>query len=255
MRVLVAIVMLCAVQIINAQIQIIPHEKLLEAAEPKLAESALRFVADKVDFGTIDEMSGVWQSSANLVNSGADTIIVTRLKTTCGCLKADIAKRVLAPKEQTNVILKYYPRGHAGRVMQRLFVYTNSSESNPSAMLRLQGVVTASVDRSDDYPYTRGALRLRQDKLEIDGSQQQRIRIACMNGGTVALRPSADTMLSSKALKVCFEPALLAPNQEGDMIVEYSPKADVKGLNVLKIFINGLGVSPRHSVVEIKIKE
>ncbi|MBQ5690694.1 MAG: DUF1573 domain-containing protein, partial [Alistipes sp.] len=97
MRRIVAVVMLCAVQLLSAQIRIIPQEKLLEAASPKTISSSLCFVPERVDFGTIDEMSGVWQGSAVLSNGGSDTVVVTRLKTTCGCLVADVAKKVLAP--------------------------------------------------------------------------------------------------------------------------------------------------------------
>ena len=255
MRGFVAAIILCAVQLLSAQIRIIPQDKLLEVAEPKSLSSGLQFVPDRVDFGTIDEMSGVWQGSSRLVNSGNDTVVITRLKSTCGCLKAEIERRVLAPKEQTEVILKYYPRGHAGQISQRLFLYTTLSDSAPSAILRLQGVVTASADRSDDYPYTRGALRLRQEALQIDGMQPQTLRVACMNGGSVVLRPMADAMLTSKGLKVRFEPAELAPKQEGDMVIEYLPVESAKKGEILKIYINGLNLSPRHSVVEIKLKE
>ena len=247
--------MLCAVQLLSAQIRIIPQDKLLEVAEPKSLSSGLQFTPDRVDFGTIDEMSGVWQGSSRLVNSGNDTVIITRLKSTCGCLKAEIERRVLAPKEQTEVILKYYPRGHAGRVMQRVFVYTNLSEENPLARLRLEGLVTASADRSDDYPYTRGALRLRQEALQIDRTQSQSLRVACMNGGSTILRPKTDAMLTSKELNVYFEPAELAPKQEGDMVVEYRPSEGTKKAENLKIYINGLNLPPRHCVVEIKLKE
>jgi hypothetical protein len=239
----------------SAQIRIISQDKVHEAANPKVASTSLQFVAEEVDFGTIEEMSGVWQGSAKLVNRGKESIALTQIKTTCGCLKVEVPKRVLAPKEELAVTLKYYPRGHAGRVLQRVLIYTNGSSDAPSAILRLRGMVTASADRSDDYPYTRGALRLRQEALQIDGMQPQTLRVACMNGGSVVLRPMADAMLTSKGLKVRFEPAELAPKQEGDMVIEYLPVESAKKSEILKIYINGLNLSPRHCVVEIKLKE
>ena len=61
MRGVVAVIMLCIAQLLSAQIRIIPQTKLLEA-EPKSVEgSPLRFATEEVSFGTIDEMSGVWQ--------------------------------------------------------------------------------------------------------------------------------------------------------------------------------------------------
>lgn len=254
MRGVLAVVMICAVQLLSAQIQIIPREKLLEAAEPKIAPSTLRFVADRVDFGTIEEMSGVWQGGAKLVNSGTDTVVITRLKSTCGCLKAEVAKKVLAPNEEVELSLKYYPRGHAGRVMQRVFVYTNISDTNPSALLRLQGQVTASADRSDDYPYSRGVLRLRQEMVKFEGSGRQVLRIACMNGGTTAIKPRVEEAFLPKGMSVRFEPIEFAPKEEGDMIVEYAPQENIEDKKSFRIYINGLGTSPRQSVVEVVVE-
>lgn len=251
MRAFWAVMMLCAVHLSSAQIQIIPREKILEAAELKSVESALRLVNDKVDFGTIAEMSGVWQGSAMLVNGGIDTIVITRLKTTCGCLKVEVQKKILAPKEQTALSLKYYPRGHAGRVMQRVFVYTNVSDTNPSAIVQLNGIVTASADRSDDYPYVRGVLRLRQESVRFVGAGRQVARIAVMNGGSTELRPSVDTNFLPKGVKVRFEPATLASKQEGDMVVEYIPQGTENGRRNFKIYITGLNLPPRQSSIEV----
>ena len=239
--------MLCAVQFVSAQIRIIPREKVLDAAEPKLTPSALRFAPQSVDFATIDEMSGVWQGSAKLVNEGNDTVVVAQVKTTCGCLKAELAKRLLAPKEEVAVRLKYYPRGHAGDVMQRVFLYTTTS-NNPVAVLRLTGKVTASADRSDDYPYSRGVLRLRQEQVRVQSGEV--LRVACMNGGSTTIRPMADSLLLTKGLKVRFEPSTLAPKQEGYMVVEVSAKAATQNA---KIYLKGVGVPPRQSVIEVLI--
>lgn len=250
-RVYVFVMMLWAVQLVSAQIRIIP-QKQLEAANPQVAASSpLQFVPCVVDFGTIEEMSGVWQGSAKLENTGADTIVLTQIKTTCGCLKAEVQQRVLAPKESIVVALKYYPRGHAGRVMQRVLIYTNRSVDQPSAILQLKGDVTASADRSDDYPYTRGTLRLRQDVVRLESMQRQIMRVACMNGGSTTLRPGVDTLLTTKGLKVRFEPAVLAPKQEGDMVVEYVPQTSDSAKKEAKIYLKIAGVSPRNGVVDV----
>lgn len=254
-KVCVFVVMLWAVQLTFAQIRIIP-QKQLEAANPKAESSSpLQFVPSKVDFGAIEEMSGAWQGSAKLVNTGTDTVVVTQIKTTCGCLKAEVHKRVLAPKDSVVVVLKYYPRGHAGNVMQRVLVYANLSKEHPSAILQLRGVVTASVDRSDDYPYTRGTLRLRQDMVRFEGKKRQIVRVACMNGGSTVLRPEVDTLLTPKWLNVRFEPKELASKQEGDMVVEYVPHEADAATMTKKIYLKLPGISPRHGVVEVLVEK
>lgn len=251
MRVLISVLMLCVAHFACAQIQIIPRDKVLGAANPTIAASSVKFAVEAVDFGTIDEMSGVWKGSAKLVNKGRDTVAITRIKSTCGCLQVDMPKRMLLPNEEVAVTLKYYPRGHAGRVAQRVFVYTNGVDDNPSAVLQLKGLVTASADRADDYPYSRGTLRLRQDRVSVDGATKEVLRVACMNGGSTTLRLDVDTLLTTKGLKVRFEPSQLASKQEGDMVVEFNPTTQSEAEVVGRIFIKGLNLPPRQSVVEV----
>ena len=250
-RILLAVA-LCAVHFASAQIRIIPQDVVRKAADIEVADNSLQFRPNSVDFGTIDEMSGVWQGGVKLRNLGADTLVVTQVKTTCGCLKAEPAKRLLAPKEELRVELKYYPRGHAGRVKQRVLVYTNRSSEKPSAVLNLTGMVTASQDRSDDYPYTRGVLRLRQEQVSFNGRERQVQRIACMNGGSTLLKPTVDGHFLPKGVRVKFEPAQLASKQEGDIVVEYLPQGE--GVELKRsVYINGLGIAPRESAIEIVI--
>ena len=253
MRGFIAVVLLCVVHLLSAQIRIIPQDKLLEA-EPKAAEnSTLRFESNAVSFGTIDEMLSVWQGSAVLVNTGKEPISITQIKTTCGCLKAELPKRVLAPKERIKVALKYYPRGHAGRVSQKVLLYANGATGQPSALLKVEGLVTASADRSDDYPYTRGVLRLRQDVVRLSGEREV-LRIAFMNGGSTELNLSVDTNLLPKGLKVRFEPSKVAPKGQGEMVMEYTPTAGNTPANLGKIYIKGLNLPPRQSAIDVVLK-
>ena len=248
------VVALCVAQMLLAQIRIIPQEKLLEAEPKAIANSPLQFVGEEVSFGTIDEMSGVWQGGARLRNLGVDTLAITQIKTTCGCLRAEVIKRVLAPQEEVAVALRYYPRGHAGRVRQRVLVYTNHSSAMPSAVLTLTGQVTASEDRSDDYPYTRGVLRLRQDTLHLSGVKEAQ-RVAIMNGGSTELELSVDENFLPKGMKVRFEPARLAPKAEGTMIVEYNPTTEQSPATLGKIYIKGLNLPPRQSAIDVVVKK
>ena len=255
MRGFIVAMMLCAAQLLSAQIRIIPQDKLLDASEIKAVEkSPLRFASEEVSFGTIDEMIGAWQGSALLVNNGNETVAITQIKTTCGCLKAELPKRVLAPKEQMTVALKYYPRGHAERVRQRVLLYTNLSSDKPSAVLTLSGLVTASADRSDDYPYTRGVLRLRQEQVVFEGSGRQVQRIAFMNGGSTELKLEVDTNLLPKGVSVRFEPAKVAPKGEGDIVVEYHPTSGNATTKLGKIYIKGLNLPPRQSAIDVILK-
>ena len=254
MRGVVLVMMLCAAQLLSAQIRIIPQDRLLDASEIKAVENApIRFISAEVSFGTIDERSGVWQGSAKLRNAGAETLAITQIKSTCGCLKAELTKRVVAPNEEIAVALKYYPRGHAGRVRQRVLLYTNLSSEKPSAVLTLTGLVTASEDRSDDYPYTRGVLRLRQDTVRLSGEHEV-LRVAFMNGGSTELNLAADANLLPNGVRVRFEPSKVAPKGQGDMVVEYNPTTETAPITLGKIYIKGLNLPPRQSAIDVILK-
>ena len=249
----VVVMVFCAVQLISAQIRIIPQDVVRKATDIEVAESSLQFEPSGVDFGTIDEMSSAWQGSATLRNGGGDTLVITQIKTTCGCLKAEAERRLLAPNEATTLRLKYYPRGHAGRVRQRVLVYANNANDAPSALLTLTGLVEASADRSDDYPYSRGVLRLRQDTVRLSGGEENS-RIAIMNGGSAELLLAVDENFLPKGVKVHFEPSRLAPKGEGYMVVEYKPTAEQSPANLGKIYIKGLNLPPRQSAVDIVVR-
>lgn len=253
MRLLIVMISILFANGALAQMRIIPQTKIEEAANPRTVATSLRFVKPIISFGEIDEMSGVWRGVAHLVNSGKDTLSISAMKSTCGCLQVAMRQRVLPPKATSEVELRYYPRGHAGRVFQRVMFYSNLSDREPSAILELRGLVVASADRSDDYPYCRGALRLRRDAVSFRASERQVERIACMNGGSTRLMLGVDTMLTSPDLRVRFEPSVLEPKQEGDMVVEYTPKSPAKGSK--RVYIKGLPLPPRECVIEVKIED
>ena len=245
--------LLCAAQLVSAQIRIISQAEVRKAAEIETIESSLQFSPQSADFGTIDEMSDVWQGSVKLRNLGDDTLAITQIKSTCGCLKAELAKRVIAPKEELLVTLKYYPRGHAGRVRQRVLIYTNLSNEKPSVVFTLTGLVTASEDKSGNYPYTRGVLRLRQDAVRLSGEREV-LRVAFMNGGSTELNLGVDANLLPKGVNVRFEPSKVAPKGEGNMVVEYNPTVETTPTNFGKIYIKGLNLPPRQSAIDVILK-
>jgi hypothetical protein len=76
-----------------------------------------------------------------------------------------------------------------------------------------------------------------------------------MNGGSTELRPEVDALLTSKGLKVRFEPQKLAPKQMGDMVVEYQPSEANGGTNELKIYLKLPGLAPRQGAIGVTIEK
>ena len=242
---------------LEAQIRIVPRAQLDSIARPTaVAAGAMCFECGEVcSFGTIDELSGAWRRRVVWRNTTSEPIVITHVKSSCGCLRAETVRGAVAAGAEGWIELCYLPRGHAGAVEQRLLIYTPLSAERPTAVLRVVGQVTASADRSDDYPYTRGALRLRRDGVTFTGRGVQQERIACLNGGTTSLTLRADTLLTSAGLTMQCVPQILAAGEEGSLIVSYDPAKRVHPERLLKLYIDGLPLAPRQRMVEVNIVE
>lgn len=101
----------------------------------------------------------------------------------------------------------YRPKGHPGVFDRRIFVYTQLSDKEPTAILSLRGAVTASVRTDDDYPHAMGALRLKQRTVRFGRTDKvQSERIECLNAGDKPLTPVCDEGFAATGLSFACEP-------------------------------------------------
>ena len=147
---------------LRAQIRIVPRAKLDSLAHPATAAGgaeAMRFERTLIDAGHIGEDDVPPVYTFRWRNTGGKPLVVTRVQTTCGCAAASWDKKPVAPGGEGAVTVTYRPKGHPGVFDRRIFVYTQLSDKEPTAILSLRGAVTASVRTDDDYPHAMGALR------------------------------------------------------------------------------------------------
>lgn len=251
---LIAMAML-GCEVATAQLRLIPKQKLDSVANPRIVEDArMQFKGGAVvSFDTIDEDAGSWEKTLEWRNGSDRTLVVTRVTTSCSCLQAVADKGAVRGGGSSKLLLRYFPKGHPGRVEQRVFVYTNLSSSIPSAIITLRGDVIPSDDRSADYPRRHGALLLRRDTVTFAGDREQVERIACLNVGERELRLEADE-LSSRGLTLKTEPAVLKAGEEGDLVITYSPVDANKPL-WLKLYIKGLALPLRGREITVQIEK
>lgn len=200
----------------------------------------------KVAMGRVAEDGGVWNGVVTLQNKGDKPLVITRITTTCGCLKAEPESKSLAAGASCKLELIFNPRGRIGAVSQRVMIYSSLSDSKPAAIIEVTGQVIASADRASDYPYSRGALLLRSEKITVEGRGV--VRVACYNGGDKPLTISADPLLSPAGVSVTTEPSPLAPKSEGDLVIRFEREIDDRD-NAL--YLKGLDVTPRERRVEL----
>lgn len=233
------------------QITIIPQSTIREAANPTIVEgSTICFDNNAlISFGTIAEDSGCWQGEIEWHTTDGRKASITRITTSCNCLVADWERRANTATPNGKIGIKYYPKGHAGKVQQRLFVYTTLSADKPSAIVKIVGTVAASEDRSGDYAHEMGTLLLRQRSATLPASGGT-FRIAVMNGGSSPLRITHDERMSLGGIKAHTEPATLQSGQQGDLVIEYKPTQEP-----VMLFLKGINAAPRERKIEIEIEK
>ena len=240
-----------------AQIRIIPQEKRDSIANPPTVkcEDMLFENGRSVDFGTMAEDGGNQVRNIRWRNSGTAPITITRITTSCGCVRCDFDRKPIASGGQSNITITYVPQGHPGVMRQRIFVYTDRSSQMPTSIIDIKGNVTASADRRGDYPYAIGALLLRTREIRFDADTEgtQTMRIACMNGGTQDLTPSKDAMLSSENITIFSEPKSLRAGEQGEIVVRYTPTANGNN-EPLRLFVENRNLPPRDRKIEIITK-
>ncbi len=237
----------------TAQIRVINRGQIDSIAKPQTVAGNAMAVENegRISFGRIEEDGGVWSRSVKWQNRGDKPLVITRVTSSCSCLRVEADRKPVDGGEWGSVTLHYYPEKRGGEVSQRVLLYTNLSERQPTAVITVSGFVKPSADRRGDYPYVKGELLLRRDTIDIGRGEQ--VRVACMNGSQRALRLSHDKYLTEQGLTLRTEPQVLQAGEEGDMIISLSSAAAKRG--VIRLVVDGLSVPPRQRTIVLRVKD
>ena len=110
----------------RGQFHIVPRERLDSMAQPALAHGAqaMRFDRTRIETGAIGEDDGPKSFVFTWRNTGDKPLVITRVKTTCGCAVPTCGKRPVKPGETDSVTVTYHPKGHPGRFVRKIFIFT-----------------------------------------------------------------------------------------------------------------------------------
>lgn len=243
---------------LRAQIKTFPKERLDSLLHPATAPGgrAMRFERTLVDAGQIGEDDTPRSYTYPWRNDGDTPLVITRIRTTCGCAVATWSREPVRPGGEGTVRVTYHPKGHPGSFQRKIFVFTQLSDKLPSAVLELTGHVLPSVLPTADYPYGMGSLLLKQNAVRIAGKQIQTERIECLNAGDKPLRITADERLLPDWLLVESDPAVIEPGKTGDLVIRFDPaKAPERLPEGLPVILQGVDLPPGQRTIRIRIGE
>lgn len=250
-----AAALLCGTGSLRAQTApIVPQATLDSLAHPAVAagSEAMRFDALRFDLGSIGEDDAPVERTFRWRNEGEKPLVVTRVETSCGCVRTRFHKAPVLSGEQSEITVAYHPKGHTGFFQQRIYVFTQLSARQPSAVLELSGRVSTSLRSTTDYPYAMGNLLLKQHTVRIEGDRRQSERIECFNAGDAPLTIRADSRLLPDYLRFACEPTRIDPGTTADLVIRFDPAHAAAELpRQLPILLEGLSLPPSQRMLQV----
>lgn len=197
----------------NGVVSLVPSIILLLSAlaVPMAAGGSIKWLQGKYDFGVFKEILGPKTGSVQFVNLGPDSVMINRVKPSCGCTGADYTHGMIAPGDTATVWFTYNPAGRPGPFSKTVRVYTGAS--NDLKQINITGTVIgapASLDR--DYPLQAGAIRLSGNTVDFGKIEAGHPRHDFLRGYNQADRALVPRIVNdSKALSVKLSADTIGP--------------------------------------------
>ena len=238
---------------VQAQMVIIPREKLEAMNNPKLtaASIAMKFETMYIKAEPMCEDDGVQTFTYPFENVSKDTLQIRNMVTACSCMTAICPQMTVAPGETSEIIVKYNPKGHPGRFERRIMVYADQDQ-DPTVILRLYVEVERGGDLSGLYPIAMGNIRVRRNEVKFHSGRKAVEKCPFVNVSEKEFTMTCEAPLLPACLSVRTEPEVLRPGQEGEIIITYNPEKGGQRPKMPVIF-KGLGVPPMQSSIMVNI--
>ncbi len=249
------LISLLLLTVVGLQAQTI--EDVLRVAHVELATGSEKLHFDNADIslGTISEDDGTIEGKFTMSNLGKTPLVITKVVSSCSCLVVDYPKQPLMPLQRSEMTFRYHPKGYPGRVLRKVFVYTNLSASKPTAVLKVSGYVEKSSDPTINYRYSMGDLYLKQIAVSFkDGRRVGVESIKCYNAGEKDLHLKAMAGFLPQGLSFSTEPEVIEAQGEGELIIRHDPNVWTSIGDAYKVIIDGLPGKPSQRSIDVKFE-
>lgn len=173
------------------------------------------------DFGTIKEETGPVTYQFDFTNTGAEPLVITNCKASCGCTTPDWTKSPVMPGQKGYVKATYDPKGRPGKFDKTITVTTNCDP--PTVTLRIFGTVVEKPKTVDDlYPHKIGDLKLKSNNIsfiKIYNTKTKSDSVEVTNTTEAPIKIGFKDLPAHIKMKAV--PEVLKPNQKGLLIATY----------------------------------
>lgn len=194
-------------------------------AECAIAQAVIVFEQQRHDFGEVQENLGVVTHNFKFRNTGNEPLVISKVRTSCGCTVPEYSETPIAPGDTGHVKITFNPSGRPGKFSKSINVYTNTVPER--TILRIMGNVVQDNSVPDmQYAYRIGDVALKSLHLSMSKIVKGRITedsLEMVNVGSQPLAPRAVNV--PKHIAVTFTPDTLLKGEVGVMRIAYNPDA------------------------------
>lgn len=228
------------------------HPSLLKSDE------VLHFDKTEINVGHLSEDSATVAYRFHYRNVSKSAVTLTKVSTSCGCTVASFSKNPLKPGEEGEIRLHFNPKEQAGTLNKSAYVYTNLSQTQPTAKISLIGKVLPTANQWVDYPVAMGnVLRLKRATVsfkEMTTTETRSERLVCVNSGKAPLKLSA--LMIPRYAKFRTEPSILSPGMEADIVITIDGNLmppTTKSEFRFPVIIDGIHAVPSDRTLHVKV--
>lgn len=189
------------------------------------AQPKIEFISKAHDYGTIKEDAGMATTTFEFTNTGNQPLILNNVKATCGCTTPKWTKEPIPPNGKGSIDVSYNPKNRPGNFSKNVNVYSNTQPS--VNVLNIKGNVTPREKTLEEkFPRVMGPLRLKSNYLSLGSMFNEETKEGVLN---LINTSETDAKLgihrAPAHIQVKFEPEVIAPGQEGKVLITYDAKA------------------------------
>jgi len=227
----------------------------MNAQKPNMSFSHLTY-----DFGKIKETGGLATHKFEFTNTGAQPIIISNVTASCGCTTPDWSKQPVPPGGKGYVITAFDPRNRPDVFNKTVSVISNAA--NSPVTLTFTGEVLAKEQTIEDvFSFKMGDLRLKSNNVtfaNIFNDETRTLEIEVLNVSAKNITLSFDKPSTPSHITIAANPATLAPNKTGKIVVTYDAKKKNDWdyvTDYIPLIIDGKKVGSTRLTVSATIKE
>lgn len=194
----------------------------LNSFSQQAGKGEIKFESEQHNFGVIKEDGGSLTHNFVFSNTGEEPIVITNVRSGCGCAIPDWTRQPVRPGEKGFVKVVFDPRNMPGKFNKSMVVSSTAISANK--VLRILGEVTPRERTiEDDFPYVIGSIRFRTNHLSFGSMTPGQVKT-----DSLTFINLTDKTLSlnfpniPKHIELTVTPNSLKPGQKGKLEITYN---------------------------------